>query len=406
MSVYFGSRIGYIVNEFPLGSDERLLNELVELERCGVNLRVFSLRRPEMDRPPSRTARLRARVAYLPDRQRLSVARPPRAVLPLQRHDRQITILPPVTRTNEASWIASQVLGSGISHLHAYSAERSSEIARETACLTGIPFSFSVEASDLGPGGVRWRELRARARMAQFIVTRSEASVGLVADICGANVLHKCHRMYDGIDLAELPFSSEVRRSDALLSIAGPPGHEGLTDLLAAIAAVHERGRSTHLTVVAPESAHAALLRDAERRGLKESVHVVSMPEENALLGLMRMHTLLVAPWTATSVPAEVPKVFLQAMALGLPVIASDLPGISEVIEDGWTGRLITSHDPLWFAGAIETLLDNTRLRMRMARSARERLEHDFSLPRNASFLARLFAQVTTQRKLTIHELA
>jgi glycosyltransferase involved in cell wall biosynthesis len=92
-----------------------------------------------------------------------------------------------------------------------------------------------------------------------------------------------------------------------------------------------------------------------------------------------------------------------MAMALGLPVVASDVSGFSEAIEDGWTGRLISPGDSIWLAGAMETLLDNPRLRTRMARAARERVEREFSVACNVSRLARLFERAAAPHNPPLH---
>jgi len=377
MTACFGTRIGYVVNEFPHGSDQRLVDELVELEQCGLNVRVFALHRTDAD-PPAAAGGPRVRVTYMPARVHRDAT-----------HE-------------ETEWLASQVLARGISHLHAYSLDRGTDVARTVATLAEIPYSFSVEANDLERGRLRARELRARARAAQFIVTRSAASLGLIAEICGNAVITRCHWMYEGIDLANLPFFSEVRRSDALLAVAGPPGDPGVADALAATASLRARGRKVYLTVVAPENDHASIETQAKACGLDGMVRVVAPSDQYALNGLMRLHTLLIASWRQNSAPAEVPDVFLKAMALGLPIVASDVPGLREAIDDGWTGRLVKAGDPAWLAGALETLLDQARVRRRMARAARERLEQ-FCMARNAAFLDRLFAQASVQHRLAPH---
>jgi glycosyltransferase involved in cell wall biosynthesis len=338
MTACFSTRIGYVVSHFPPASDQRLLDELAELERSGLNVRVFALERSPLDAQPGDPAR-RPRVTYMP-----------------ARVDRD-------SSHAEAEWLASQVVARGITHLHAYSMDRATDIARAVAAIAEIPYSFSVETDDLTPQHLRARELRTRARAAQFIITRSAASLGILAEICGHGVIPKCHWMYEGIDLAQLPFFSEVRRTDALLAVVGPPGDTGLDDALAATAILHARGRKVYLTVVAPEEAHASVQRETSRRGLTDLVRIVEPPDQHALQGLMRLHTLLLAPWRTTATPAEVPDIFLKAMALGLPIVASDVPGLREAIDDGWTGRLVRAGDPIWLAGAIETLLDQSRVR-------------------------------------------
>ncbi|HEV8319284.1 MAG TPA: glycosyltransferase [Vicinamibacterales bacterium] len=394
-------KVAYVVREFPVVGDERLLDELLALEHSQVDLQVFSLNPSNGYRQPSKAARLHARIGYPPARSpagHTSVAAATTAA-----GERRLPRSRPATRP-EASWISGAVLDAGIQHLHAHSAGRCTEVAREVARMTGITYSFSVGASDLGPSGVSPSELREGTRGAQFVVTRNEASLGMFAGICGPTMLHKVYRMYDGIDLSCVPFHDDrERRDDALLVVAGPKGNDGIAELLVAVGRLAGQGRTLELTVLIAPGSEAGVRSEAACRGLNESVTVISAPSDSIMRDLLQTHTLLVAPWTASGPNGEIPCVLLQAMALGLPIIASDLPGFREAIADGWTGRLISAGDSIWLAGAMETLLENPRLRTRMARAARERVEREFSVDCNVTRLARLFERAATPQNPPFH---
>ena len=90
----------------------------------------------------------------------------------------------------------------------------------------------------------------------------------------------------------------------------------------------------------------------------------------------------------------------LEAMAVGLVVISIDLPGLRELVDDGMNGRLIRPRDPLWLAGALETLLDNPGLRQRMALHARSQVERQYAAASNASDLARLFNETVIEHRI------
>ena len=124
--------------------------------------------------------------------------------------------------------------------------------------------------------------------------------------------------------------------------------------------------------------------------------------ENSRLLSLMRSHAVMALPYTVLPGGGRdgVPPVVLEAMAVGLPVVSTSVVGVSEVLEDGWTGRLVSPNDPKWLAGAVETLLDNVRLRVRMATDARAQVESYFGLSRNVARLARLFASAPAERHI------
>lgn len=394
-------KVGYVVSEFPLVGDERLLDELLALEHSQVDLQVFCLTHSNDDRPLPKAARLHLRVGYPPASR--PVGLPTGTAATSAAGDRRVARHRPAFRP-AASWISGAVVDARIQHLHAHSAGRCAAVVREVARMTGITYSFSVGASDLGPSGVAPNELREGTRGAQFVVTRNEATLGMFARICGPTMLHKVYRMYDGIDLSCVPFHDDrERRDDALLVVAGPKGNDGIAELLVAVGRLASHGRPLELTVLTTPGSEAAVRSEAACRGLNQSVTVISAPSDSILRDLLQTHTLLLAPWAASGPNGEIPCVLLQAMALGLPIVASDLPGFREAIEDGWTGRLISPGDSIWLAGAMETLLDNPRLRTRMARAARERVEREFSVDSNVSRLARLFERAATPHNPPLH---
>jgi glycosyltransferase involved in cell wall biosynthesis len=70
----------------------------------------------------------------------------------------------------------------------------------------------------------------------------------------------------------------------------------------------------------------------------------------------------------------------MEAMASGVPVVATRLSGIPELVEDGVTGLLVEPGDAAGLAAAIARVLDDDELAARLARSARARVEASFSL--------------------------
>jgi len=73
------------------------------------------------------------------------------------------------------------------------------------------------------------------------------------------------------------------------------------------------------------------------------------------------------------------PKALIEAMAMGLPCVTTDVPGCREVVTDGDNGFLVPARDAASLAEAIAKLVDNAGLRERMGRRGRERAEAEFS---------------------------
>ena len=84
----------------------------------------------------------------------------------------------------------------------------------------------------------------------------------------------------------------------------------------------------------------------------------------------------------------------LEAMAHGLPVVAPNVGGTSEIINNGEDGYLIDTRDPKAFAEKCFLLYENKQLRRRMARVAREKIVKSFSVENMAAQYYELYLNV------------
>ena len=85
------------------------------------------------------------------------------------------------------------------------------------------------------------------------------------------------------------------------------------------------------------------------------------------------------------------PTVLLETMAVGTPCISTAVTGIPEIVRDDETGLIVPEHDPASLADAIERLLDDEALAVRLATNARQLVEEEFDIHRNTVGLRTLF---------------
>ncbi|MFH5796977.1 glycosyltransferase family 4 protein [Haladaptatus sp. CMAA 1911] len=166
---------------------------------------------------------------------------------------------------------------------------------------------------------------------------------------------------------------------------------KGVHVLLSALATVS--GDWT-LTVVGArtDAEYAARLHHLRNRlGLRESVRFTGrLSDEEAADHLARSH-VLVGP----SLYEGLGLVYLEAMAFGLPAIATTAGGASEIVSDGETGLLCPPDDADTLADAVRTLRDDPNLRRRMGDSARERYENHPSWEETTTTVVRFLDDVT-----------
>jgi glycosyltransferase involved in cell wall biosynthesis len=140
-------------------------------------------------------------------------------------------------------------------------------------------------------------------------------------------------------------------------------------------------------------------------------------PEKERLLQMVRLHDLedqvIFADWQEPLLPAlreldvfvltslseACPLTMLEAMALGLPVVATRVGGIPEIVLDGQTGLLVPPMNPLALAKALATLVDSSELRGAMGMAGRCRAIDLFSEGRMVTETQH-FYQRMLQRKL------
>jgi len=94
------------------------------------------------------------------------------------------------------------------------------------------------------------------------------------------------------------------------------------------------------------------------------------------------------------------PNVLKEAMAVGVPVVTTRLPGIEELIAHGEDGLLTPSGDVAALAASLECLLTDAALRRRLAGRARKTIEERFDMRKNFTLLKNLLLEATTRQSI------
>jgi glycosyltransferase involved in cell wall biosynthesis len=148
------------------------------------------------------------------------------------------------------------------------------------------------------------------------------------------------------------------------------PWH-GLETLVEAFALFHQRNANTRLLVVGDGPIRQGLEEDLERRRLREAVQFTGAVSHDAVPALLASMNVAVAPYPQSSCFYFSPLKVYEYMALGLPVVASRIGQLAEVIQHGHTGLLCPPGEAAGFAEAFERLREDPALGKRLGQAAR-----------------------------------
>jgi len=156
---------------------------------------------------------------------------------------------------------------------------------------------------------------------------------------------------------------------------------KGIDDALTAAGLLDERGVAFRLTLAGPEGSAgdtATLTRKIESLGLSQCVAYVGAVDGETKECLLESADAYVMPSHNEGMPLSV----LEAFAHGLPIVATSVGAIPEIIENGVCGKLVSPQSPSQLADAMASLVNSSKLRQSMGEAARRLAEARFGLDR------------------------
>lgn len=203
-------------------------------------------------------------------------------------------------------------------------------------------------------------------------VAESERRAGLRARTCRAGRTVVIH---NGVDLAQLRrLPGAAGMPVTLLSVGRLRPPKDFTTLVRAVAALDPG--SARLRIAGDGPDRTALATEVARLDLGGVVELLG--QRGDVDELLAGADVFVLSSDSEGLPMSV----LEAMAAGLPVVASAVGGVPELVRDGETGALVPPRDSAALAGAIRRLVVDPALRDRLGEAGRRRVEREFSLDR------------------------
>jgi colanic acid/amylovoran biosynthesis glycosyltransferase len=181
-----------------------------------------------------------------------------------------------------------------------------------------------------------------------------------------------------------------------VVSVGNMVEKKGHAYLIRASAMLAKRGCRFNCSIVG-EGDTGPLVRVIEKHGVGESVKLLGALPHEAVGRLLNESDVFVLACIDARDKGEdldgIPVSLMEAMALGLSVVSTQLTGIPELIEDGVSGLLVPEKDEQKLADALARLIDDAGLRAALGRGGRRRIEERFDLRTNVIALADQYRQ-------------
>ncbi|NLI34025.1 MAG: glycosyltransferase family 4 protein [Deltaproteobacteria bacterium] len=385
-------KTAYILLWFPQPSETFIFKEVVNLWNMGMPLKVFTLYgektrnlSPEMASVSHRMERLGIPFigTGLKDVLRWWKRNPPLTS--------ELLRTVPIRRWNgfekggENLWaffcgfhLARRFEEEGIEHIHAPWANGPATAAWIASHLTGIPFSFTARAWDIYPPDGALKE---KLRDATFIRSETRANIAYLSAYSGVSE-DKIYLTYNGVPLnpsIEAPVS--MKPPYRLLALGRFVGKKGYDFLLHACRILKESGVDFHLTLAGGGPRMSQLQYLAWKLGITDRVSFPGfipydlVPELFSSTDIFLMPSIIHKSGDRDGIPT----VLMEALVHRVPVIATDVSGIGELVENHVTGLLIPEKNPEAIADAVKEFIADRDSALRMAANGREKVLKQFN---------------------------
>ncbi|MFL5334560.1 MAG: glycosyltransferase family 4 protein [Geminicoccaceae bacterium] len=408
-------RVAILVKGYPRLSETFIAQELLALERLGLDFEIVSLRHPTDGRVHSLHEQIRAPVRYLPE---YLYQEPRRVLQALAQVCRRRSFwrllrvwLADLARDLSANrgrrlgqaWVLAAELPPGVAWLHVHYLHTPASVARYAAILCRLPFSISAHAKDV------WTipdwEKREKIAAARWLVTCSRMNLDHLRELVPEAELEL---VYHGLEAGRFPAPVRLPGADGsdpeqpvvMLCVARAVEKKGLDVLLAALRRLPPdlHWRFEH---VGGGPLAGALKAQAAQFGLAERVTWHGAGTQDQVLAALRGADLfcLAARVAQDGDRDGLPNVIMEAMSQELPVVATAVGAVAEVVLADRTGHLVAAEDPVALATALERLIRAPERRQAMGLLGRRRILEQFAFEAGIARLAQRFGLGVAQRE-------
>ena len=398
--------IAYLVSRFPKLTETFILYEMQALEALGARIELFPLIRhkEEVIHPEAHNwiKRARYRKWYSPRAlfsQLYWLWRSPSVVLGIwfeilsEYRSKPRYLLRYLLTTYLAFDFAREMQKIGIGHIHAHWATYPTTAAYIVSRLTGIPYSLTAHAHDIY---VDQTMLEKKINAAAFTITISEHNRQYLQQHIGIKAPDRIQVLHCGVDTKVFkPSERSLKGLFTIIAIAALEEKKGHRYLIEALQSFSTRGWPFRCLLIGEGPQRSSIEAQIHQAGLQDRVTLMGGQSRSRVIELLGNADVMVLPSIRLESGKQegIPVALMEGMAMGLPVIASRISGVPELVIDGVNGVLVPEKDAQALTSALIELYQDADYRRELGSRAREKVLTEFDLARTTASLYSLIKQ-------------
>lgn len=390
-------KIAYLISKFPIVSHTFISREIKEMQNLGVDIACFAIHAPLEHEIAEEDKCFKGKVYY---------------VFPLNKWDllkshlntffkmplryiywfwyiisRPKTALKDRVRCIfhfiEAIYLIKEMKNQQIKHIHVHFLQGNANVALLISKFLNITYSVTVHNSTLPMDKILQKE---KIQHAKFLISISEYNKKklLETDPQSENKIFVVHCGLDPKCFNPHPKSTKVF---TLLAVGRLTWEKSYPDLIEACYILKNNQLHFKCIIVG---------EGGERQNIEKLINQYKLHEEIQLAGLVLQENIQhyyeqANLFVLSSETEGIPIVLMEAMSKGLPVVATNITGIPELVIHEKTGILVPVKHPQAFANAVEYFINNPSVGIEMGLQARKQIEESFHIVKNVAQLKEIF---------------
>ncbi len=397
--------IAYLARDLPAFPETFVVREIAALRRLGLKIKTFSLRSPDanLQHPEAPNLAREVEVLIQPLNPLFWLAHLFFALRFSKRYFRclyaYVLIADETWQSRRrslvyfvvAAFAAWRLSRTGIKHLHAHHANAATSVALMAAALADISFSFTAHAFDIFIDKLL---LPAKLSAAAFVACISQYNMRYLQERYPEALTAHLVVVRNGLDTDRFrPYPHSLGVPPGIIAVGRLVETKGFHTLVSACARLRDQGLPCQCIIIGEGPEAGRLKNIIKDLDLTDRVILKGKLPPDECLSYYRKADVLAMPACIRNQDADgIPTVLIEAMAMEIPVVATRVSGIPELVINGQTGLLVAPDDAAALAEALSRIFQGQNLAYRLAQAGRELVVSQFNSEKSPRQLRDLFA--------------